>query len=63
MSEVIVELGYRTYKIIVKDGSINTLQENLDDHKRIKNLVLISHDSLMRFYGFSIKENLEKTIS
>ena len=60
MSEVIVELGYRTYKIIVKDGSINTLQENLDDHKRIKNLVLISHDSLMRFYGFSIKENLEK---
>ena len=41
MSEIVVELGYRTYKIIVKDGSINTIQENLEDHKRVKNLVLI----------------------
>ena len=41
MSEIVVELGNRTYKIIVKNGSINTIQENLEDHKRVKNLVLL----------------------
>tara|TARA_B100001996_G_scaffold103129_2_gene77455 strand:- start:5749 stop:6825 length:1077 start_codon:yes stop_codon:yes gene_type:complete len=59
MSEIIVDLDYNTYKIIVKNGGLDSLVDNLNDHLSVKNLVLISHDSLMKNYGSRLKEGLE----
>jgi len=38
MSEIIVDLDYNTYKIIVKNGGLDSLVDNLNDHLSEKNV-------------------------
>ena len=59
MSKITVDLGLKTYNIIVQNGALYSFSDNLHNHLKPKNLVLISHDSLMKNYGITLKNNLE----
>ena len=59
MSDIVVDLDYRSYKIIVRNGALESFPSYLDNNLSAKNLVLISHDSVMKYYGFNLKNNLE----
>ena len=59
MSDIIVDLDLRSYKIVVKSGALKSFPSYLNPHDNIKNFVLISHDSIMKHHGFNLKNNLE----
>ncbi len=59
MNDIVVDLDLRSYKIVVKSGSIKLFPDYLKLHDNIKNFVLISHDSIMKHHGFNLKSNLE----
>ena len=59
MSDIIVDLDLRSYKIIVKSGALKSFPSYLEPHDNIKNFVLITHGSIMKLYGSNLKNNLE----
>ena len=59
MSDIVVDLDYRSYKIIVRNGALESFPSYLDNNLSAKNFVLISHNSVMKYYGFNLKNNLE----
>ena len=61
MSDIIVDLNNRSYKIIVENGAINSFSNYLIHNASVKNLVIISHELLMKNYGLKLKNNLENT--
>ncbi|MFL3052939.1 MAG: 3-dehydroquinate synthase [Candidatus Neomarinimicrobiota bacterium] len=61
MSDIIVDLNDRSYKIIVENGAINSFSNYLMHNASVKNLVIISHELLMKNYGLKLKNNLENS--
>ena len=61
MSDIIVDLNNRSYKIIVENGAINSFSNYLIHNASVKNLVIISHELLMKNYGLKLKNNLENS--
>ena len=61
MSDIIVNLNNRSYKIIVENGAINSFSNYLMHSASVKNLVIISHELLMKNYGLKLKNNLENS--
>ena len=61
MSDIIVDLNNRSYKIIVENGAINSFSNYLMHNASVKNLVIISHELLMKNYGLKLKNNLENS--